>query len=123
MKKENSSSTLMALQSEEREINKVYHCEKLVENPASGVALSMSSCNKLERQEEKKKKGKKSHSIENDRTSFWFNFPCLLSYLRMCHEYDVFLIGEERELILGFPTAVHYYLRANALGLFKCALT
>lgn len=56
MKKEDSSLTLMALQSEEREINKVYHCEKLVENPASGVAFSVSSWNKLLRDRKKTKR-------------------------------------------------------------------
>lgn len=75
MKKENSSSTLMALQSEEREINKVYHCEKLVENPASGVAFSMSSCNKLERQEEKKKKARNLIVLRTIEQAFGSIFP------------------------------------------------
>lgn len=75
MKKENSASTSMALQSEEREINKVYHCEKLVENPASGVAFSISSCNKLLRDRKKKRKARNLIALRMIEQAFGSIFP------------------------------------------------
>lgn len=53
----------------------VYHCGKLVENPASGVTFSVSSWNKLLRDRKEKKKAKNIKVLRTIKKAFGSIFP------------------------------------------------